>query len=369
MKKILCLVPYTFLPALTGGQKSINSFYQNLAKHFELVCVGTKDNDNSKAIGYKMYNILSASVLRYINFLAVFKIRRIIHKERPDYLQIEHPYLGWLAITLKRITGIKLIVRSHNIEGLRFKNLHRWWWKILLFYEGWVHRQADINYFITDADRTYALKAFALSPLNTFTITYGINLTDVPSDVQRQASKAFLRDKYKFDGGDLIILFNGAFDYTPNLNALINLVNRIFPQLKMLQAGNFKLVVCGKDIPEDLIKNNKNPDIVFAGFVSDINAYLSGACVFVNPITEGGGIKTKLVEALGFNLNCVSFKTGAIGIPVEICGGKLIIVDDNDCTLFARAIIEAGNITSDIPAAFYNYFSNEKILEKIIQIL
>lgn len=369
MKKILCIVPYTFLPAKTGGQKAIASLYENLSKHFRLVCIGTEKNDTSKAQGYKMYNILSASPLRYINLFNVFKIKKIILKERPDYLQLEHPYLGWLAIALKKITGIKIIIRSHNIEGLRFKSLHKWWWKILYLYEKWVYVRANLIFFISPVDRAYAIEAFHLSPSNTYTITFGINFTDTPPASQLEAARTFLLESYGLDKDIIIILFNGAFGYAPNLNGLINLIKNIFPLLKKLSEKKFKLIVCGKDIPSDLIRNNTNRDIIYAGFVADINTYLSGVTIFVNPITEGGGIKTKLVEALGFNLNCVSYKTGAIGVASEVCGQKLIIVPDNKAEEFAKAILTASEITSDIPAAFYAEYSNEKIVEKIKGIL
>ncbi len=50
---------------------------------------------------------------------------------------------------LKWFTGVKLIVHSHNIEGLRWKTLGKWWWKGLWIYEKWVHRQADLQLFQT----------------------------------------------------------------------------------------------------------------------------------------------------------------------------------------------------------------------------
>lgn len=368
MKKILCLVPYTFLPAKTGGQKSIASFYQNLSKHFVLVCIGTKENDAGKA-EYKMINILSNSFLRYVDPFNFFRIRNIINKEKPDYLQIEHPYMGWLAVLLKKFTGFQLIVRSHNIEGLRFENLGKWWWKILLQYEKWVHRNADFSYFITETDRLYAIKKFNLKSPVTFTVTFGINQTAPPSLDQRSHAKAFLLEEHRLDTNDEIILFNGAFDYKPNRTALYHLVNTIFLLLKTLSNRSFKLIICGKDIPGDLTGNNLNPDIIYAGFVADIDIYLSGAKVFVNPITEGGGIKTKLVEALGFDLNCVSYETGAIGVDKEVCGEKLLIVEDINAEGFAKAIVMAAGINAGIPEKFYERFSNVHILQKITNIL
>ncbi len=37
---------------------------------------------------------------------------------------------------------------------------------------------------------------------------------------------------------------------------------------------------------------------------------------------DGGGIKTKLVEALGYNMNVVTTTSGAIGVPLSITGEK-----------------------------------------------
>ncbi len=369
MKTILCLSPYTFLPAETGGQKAIVSLYETLSKNFRVICISTKKNKVSEAERFEIRNILSNSSFRYINPFYFFTIKDIIRKEKPEYLQIEHPYFGWLAILLKKFTGIKLIVRSHNVEGLRFKNLGKWWWKLLLEYEKWVLKKADLIFFITDADRLYAITNLYIPSQNTYTITFGINLTDAPPSNQHETARAFLIQEYKFDPKDIIILFNGAFNYAPNAKALYNLTTHIFPKLKSISKRSFKLIVCGKDIHEELIKENINADIIFTGFVADIRTYLKGASIFVNPITEGGGIKTKLVEALAFNLNCVSFATGAIGVPAEICGDKLIVINDNDWSSFASAIIASANITSNIPANFYEHFSNDRILETITQIL
>jgi glycosyltransferase involved in cell wall biosynthesis len=368
MKKILCLVPYTYLPAKSGGQKLIASFYMNLSKHFSIICIGTKANDETNA-EYEMINILSNSFVRYINPFLFFKIKKIINKEKPDYFQLEHPYLGWLAVFIKRTTGIKLIVRSHNIEGLRFKNLGKWWWKILLKYEGWVHRNSDINYFITEEDKLYAIKNFKLSPPRCYTITSGIDQKAPPTAAEKVDAHSFILNAHRLHSADLLILFNGAFNYAPNRNALYHLVQKIFPLVKSLTTKSFKLIVCGSDMPGELINENKDADIIFAGFVPDINVYLKGSNIFVNPITEGGGIKTKLVEALGFDLTCISFVTGAIGVSKEVCGEKLIFVEDNNYQKFAEAIINNANLNATIPDIFYEQFSNEGIMGKIKNIL
>lgn len=366
MKKILCIAPYQILPAKTGGQKSIDSFYQNLSKEFSVVCISTKNNDVSKAKGYVMKNILANSQMRYMNVFYFFTLSKVIKKERPDYIQLEHPYYGWLTILVSKYTGVKLIVRSHNIEGLRFQNLKKSWWKLLLKYEAFVHRRADINYFINDEDRMFAIDRFKLAPAKCFTITFGVDISDPPSKQSRIEQRNNLLSLYGFDQDDVIVLFNGAFDYQPNLNALVSLTQEIFPLIK---DQRFKLLICGKNIPNDLIVNNTNPAIIFAGFVPDINVYLLGTSLFVNPISEGGGIKTKLVEALGFNLTSISYKNGAIGVSQRLCGDKLFVVEDNDIKGFVEAIYKATVITSDTPEAFYDHFSYERIIKKVKGIL
>ncbi len=192
MKKILGITTYPLLPAITGGQKAITALYSTLAEGFKLICIGTGNTINNGP-GFVVRNFFSASPLRYANIFNFFPLRKLIIKNGFEYLQIEHPYIGWLAIMLKATTTIKLIVRSHNIEGLRFKHLNKWWWSILLQYEGWVYRNADIVLFITDQDKIYAEKHLAVSASKAFTITFGIDRDQKPLFEEQRDAKQFLQ--------------------------------------------------------------------------------------------------------------------------------------------------------------------------------
>jgi hypothetical protein len=78
--------------------------------------------------------------------------------------------------------------------------------------------------------------------------------------------------------------------------------------------------------------------------------------LFINPVTEGGGIKTKLVEALGYNLNAVSTRSGAIGVSPDWCNGKLLLCEDDDWHSFARLIQEAAYLKADLPTVYFDHF-------------
>jgi hypothetical protein len=355
MASVVSLVSYPFLPAKVGGQKGIALFSKYFSRYHELVCVTIQNNDPTAAEGYKVLNILSNAPARYVNFLYFFTIRSVIRKYKASHLILEHPYYGWLGILLKWFTGIRLVVHSHNIEGLRWKTLRKWWWCILWQYEKYTHRAADYNFFIHDEDREYAISHFHLDPTRCLTMTYGIEWDKIPPKEQSQAARQSLQEKFNLAQHEHILLFNGAFNYSPNLDALEKIVKQINPLLKNKKDFFYRIIICGRDIPKEYLSMSDDR-LIIAGFVEDINLYFTGGEVFINPVSEGGGIKTKLVEALGSNMNAVSTITGAVGINPEICNGKLLLAADNDWNGFADLIVRATHITADTPSAYFDHF-------------
>jgi glycosyltransferase involved in cell wall biosynthesis len=368
MQTVVSLVPYQFLPAKVGGQRGIALFNKYFAKHVRLVCVTVKSNDASKAEGYEVRNELSVSPLRYINPFYFFKLKRILKQTNASLLLIEHPYYGWLGAWLKWSTGIKLAVHSHNIEGLRFKTLGKWWWNILWRYERFTHRQADYNFFIHDQDRQFAIQAFGLKPERCITVTYGIEWSEPPAPAVMEEAGQKLRALHNIAPAEHILLFNGAFNYKPNLDALKFIIQTIDPLLRRQPGFRYRIIVCGRDIPAD-ISGRQYSNITILGFVDDINLYFRGADVFINPVTEGGGIKTKLVEALGHNLNAVSTENGAIGVNPALCNGKLLVSGNDDWDQFASNIVTATKIKADIPPEYFRHFYWGYSMEKLMEFL
>jgi len=355
MAKVISLVSYPFLPAKVGGQKGVALFNKYFSQYHELICVTTKKNDPSAAAGYEVLNILSNSPLRYINFFYFFTLRKIIKQNQATHLILEHPYYGWLGILLKWFCGIKLVLHSHNIEGLRWKTLGKWWWRILWQYEKFTHRLADFNFFIHDDDRKYGITHFGLNAAKCITMTYGIEWKEIPSYEETQHAKQQLRYQFNIDNRKNILLFNGAFNYSPNLDALKNIIEYINPLLQQKEGFHYIIIICGRDIPE-IISRKTYPGIMIAGFVDDIGLYFKGADIFLNPVTEGGGIKTKLVEAIGYNLNAVSTANGAMGINPAYCNGKLLINPNNNWQSFTELVIKATRIHADTPAIYFENF-------------
>ncbi len=362
---ILSLVPYKFLPPNMGGQKGIAFFNRYLSKHVSLKCVTIKENSETLTEGYPIKNILSNITTRYINPFYFFTLSRIIREEKITHLIIEHPYYGWLGILLKWFCKIKLIVHSHNIESLRFKSMGKWWWGILWHYERFTHRRADHNFFIHDDDRNFAIKNFKLDAEKCTTITYGFELSEAPSPADKRSAREAICKLHNIEASDKILLFNGTLGYKPNLDALDIILEKINPLLLADNDFKYKIIICGNKLPAEYngLVNYKEKNIIYAGFVDDINLYFKGADIFINPVIDGGGIKTKVVEALGYDLSVISTRSGAIGIPEEITGSKLLVLPDNDWTEFARQIILL-NTDKRISNDYFKHFYWDNIAAK-----
>ncbi len=348
-----------------GGQKGIAFFYDYLSKYIKVTCVTTKANDISAVSDYTVLNILSNNILRYINIFYFFTLRKIILEKKLTHLVIEHPYYGWLGLLLKWFCKVKLIVHSHNIESVRFKSTGRWWWRILWLYEKFVHQKADHNFFIHEDDRNFAIANYKLIPEKCATITYGFELQKPPAPEEKAQAKKALCKLHQVDSDTKLLLFNGTLDYKPNQDALDIILKEINPILFAEKQFKYKIIICGRGLPTkyDDLKNYASKNILYAGFVDDINIYFKGSDIFINPVTDGGGIKTKVVEALGYDLSVVSTYSGATGIPVEITGNKMKLTADKDWNEFAGKIIHT-DTNLIIPSIYFEHFYWGNIAKK-----
>ena len=244
----------------------------------------------------------------------------------------------------------------------------KWWWDILYNYEKLTHKKADYNFFIQDEDKKYAITNYTLQSQKCTTITYGFELSQAPTQLQRDEAKEYLQHKYSIGVNEKILLFNGTLNYQPNLDALKIILSTINLALIENQNFSYKIIICGNKLPAELNNLQGHKNIIYAGFVEDITLYFKGADIFLNPVIEGGGIKTKVVEALGYNLSVISTKSGAIGIPTELTNGKLTIVEDTDLENFINSIY-AVNITSTIPQEYFEHFYWGSVVEKAVGLI
>ena len=368
--RVLTLMPYKFLPPKLGGQKHFAFFFKFFSALVNTTCVTVKDNDITYVKEYEVLNIIQNGKMRYVNPFYFFTLKKIIKQKQISHLMIEHPYYGWLGILLKLFCKVKLVIRSQNIEAERFKSIGKWWWGILWNYEKLTHRYADYNFFIQQDDEKYGIEKYRLAPEKCFIITYGFELTEPPTKQERDTAKQIISSLYNIPNGEKILLFNGSLNYKPNKDALDNILININPLLLAAADYKYKIIVCGSNLEDSYngLKDYADKNIIYAGFVDDITLFYKGTDMLINPVLDGGGIKTKLVEALGYNMNVVTTASGAIGVPLTITGNKMKIIDGAGWSNFSEAVIQS-NTESEIPGSFFNHFYWGKIAEKAAGIL
>jgi polysaccharide biosynthesis protein PslH len=368
MKKIAAIVPYTFLPAQSGGQKLISGFYNELGKHTSLHVFGTPENDTSLKGNYNLEAVLSSSQFRYADVFSFFRIKKHLKQHSIEYLLIEHPYMGWLGWLLKKTTGVQLIIHTHNIEFKRFRSIGKWWWPLLKMYEKWVLKKADLVFCITDEDRNGFIKELSVAKEKCAVVPYGIPQQTAPAD--KAEVKASVCKELNIPAETKLLFFNGVLNYTPNHEALNNILEQINPVL-LNSSLQYKILIAGKNLPSsyDSLSEWQQQNIIYLGFVDDIDRYTKAADMMLNPVQSGGGVKTKMIEALGMNTTVISAETGAAGVSNDVCGEKLIVVNDNDWAAFTNAILKSVDSNAMIPDAFYRKFSWGGIVGRVISLI
>jgi glycosyltransferase involved in cell wall biosynthesis len=269
---------------------------------------------------------------------------------------------------LRLFSKVNIICHTHNVEAERFRSIGKPWWLILKRYEGWVLRNCDHIFCITDADRDYMIKKMKVSKSRCVIVPYGINEKSSPLD--KSSSKSEICKKHNLNPNFPLLFFNGLLDYKPNLEALNVILEKIQPILKS-KGYACNILIAGKSLPASYkeLKNYHHDNIYYAGFVDDINAYTKAADILLNPVITGGGIKTKMIEALGLGTTVVSTVSGAVGVDKDAAGNKIIIVKDADWVSFAEKLITATNSTYiQTPITFYEIFYWGNIVNRILNL-
>lgn len=368
MKKVLVIAPYPYLPFFSGGQKFIAQFLEYLSKEVDLTVISVSENDFSLAKTYKTIPLLKKSFSRYIDSSLVKKITQLVQQEKFDAVIWEHPYYAWLANRIKKKTGVKTILHTHNIEYQRFRSTDRWWWPILKVYEKWAFKKADGLFFISPEDKEFAITKWGIAKEKCFDLPFGVAIHESPSD--KPANKNIIAQRHGINSNEKIILFNGLLNYKPNLDALKTILTEINPLLLKGNSFPYKIIICGKGLPEEMneLKDYTDKNILYAGFVDNIETYFKAADIFLNPVLSGGGIKTKMVEAIAFGATVISTQSGAAGILKDTCGGKLQIIKDGDWTGFIKAITTINAVTTT-PTAYYNNYYWGNVIKNVLPAL
>jgi polysaccharide biosynthesis protein PslH len=170
------------------------------------------------------------------------------------------------------------------------------------------------------------------------------------------------------------LLFTGSFRYSANYKAIVWFLSDVYPKIKE-KVIEIHLTVTGDHMNLPIPPAE---DVTLTGLISDIHNRISRASICIVPLTEGGGTRLKILEAMALSTPVVSTSIGAEGLEVEN-EKHLLIADTPDD--FADAVIRLltdetlrARLTNQACSLVEEKYNSEiittkylKIIEKIIE--
>lgn len=366
---ILSVAPYRVLPATTGGHWGIVSMHDAIGRICQDHLLGTTDNGDAAGFAFDLHKVFPAAAKRYLPFALTGAIAGTGRRYDSTAIWCDHPYLAPSVIAASRRLKIPWFLRSHNIESERFRTLGKWWWRGMFEFERAAMRRAHGIFFITPEERDWAIYQYGLNPARAHLAPYGTMLAAPPEGDGKQA-KAQLAQSLGLDAEKPWLYFLGAMAYSANFGAVRHIVEEVHPRLRQLGL-DAQILVAGKGLPQDLQDAiiATGGAIRYTGFVENLDTFIRACDLMMNPVLIGGGIKTKAVEALGYNKRVVSTVNGAQGIDPAVCGPNLKIAANGDWDAFAEAIPQLLQQEPAVPAAFYDCYNWDRIAERVVEVM
>ena len=130
-------------------------------------------------------------------------------------------------------------------------------------------------------------------------------------------------------------LFIGGFQHTPNIDAVLFFVQKIYP-LVSEHLPDAKFYIIGDKAPPEIVAL-ATERIVIAGWQRDIRPFFDSAKLSVAPLRFGAGVKGKINQSMGFGVPVVATTLAIEGMPL-INRRDILVADEAED--FAHALIE-----------------------------
>lgn len=187
----------------------------------------------------------------------------------------------------------------------------------LLAFDRKVAAVADASVFVSPAEADLFRRLAPEVAHKVHAITNGIDLDYFTADPAGQPDP--------FPPDSRRIVFTGAMDYWPNVDAAIWFAETMLPAIRaVIPAATFHVV--GGNPTAVVIRLADRPGVTVTGRVPDIRPYLTHAGVVVAPLRVARGIQNKVLEGMAMGKVVVTTAQGLEGLDAEP-GRDLLVAD------------------------------------------
>jgi polysaccharide biosynthesis protein PslH len=273
-------------------------------------------------LGIGFYARLAANIFSSLPYSVQIHTSKALQQIIRDY-QAAHKVNLWhcewtpYAENLQQaIPHQPFVVMAHNIESQIWQRytvhernpLKRWYIQRQAtkfeHFEQRVFSLSDTTVTVSHADAAMAQQHFGAKQVEV--LENGVDLDYFhPVDLEREAGS---------------ILFLGSLDWRPNIDAILLLLEKVFPHI-IAHDPAAKLWLVGRHPPRQLVDRvRQERNVELYENVPDVRPYLWHCSTMVVPLRIGGGSRLKILEALACACPVISTGVGAEGL--ELIPGK-----------------------------------------------
>ena len=226
--------------------------------------------------------------------------------------------------TIFRGHDLAFILYERRVQATKIfwhKLYHYIQWQRMRRYELAIYRR--FHQVIVPSDQIKTELLAQLPNLDVSVVPFGITLPSVPASVESPVNQQ--------------ILFVGAIGRSLNTEAVIYFYQQIWPHIRA-EEPETEFWIVGSDPPphvRQLAQTDSN--IKVTGFVDNLVPFYTRASVVVVPLLIGGGVVTKILDAMAMSRAVVTTSIANEGIGA-VPGQDLIVADEPD--EFARRVVE-----------------------------
>lgn len=146
------------------------------------------------------------------------------------------------------------------------------------------------------------------------------------------------------------ILFCGAMDYTPNVDALRWFFGEGIHDRLLERVPDLRTLIVGKSPLDEVKAHGARRGVTVTGGVPDVRPYYRRAWLQIVPLRIGGGTRLKIVESLAIGTPVASTTIGAQGLDL-VHGHEILLADTAaDFAEQTARLLEDGALRSRIEA-------------------
>ena len=228
-------------------------------------------------------------------------VSNVVKKNNIDIAVVFSSAMAQYASDIPNLRFLVDFVDVDSAKWTEYANRHRWpmsWLyrregRHLLRYECEISKKAEHSFFVTENEvNLFKSLSFDFSEGRISALNNGVDAEYFSPDKLRISP--FLSSSKESIGHSIV--FTGAMDYWPNIDAVFWFVNEILPKLSQ-KYPQLCFYIVGRN-PSSAVLDLASDTVIVTGTVSDVRPYLQHASVVVAPLRVARGIQNKILEAM-----------------------------------------------------------------------